>query len=742
MFWVNVFMDLDTMDERKFNIELHATFFYNRGIHVTNKKLYIYTAVIIAFTHSGCAVYEPFADFTKQRYTNAISYFNTFYNAQRQFNEAEDEVLKARRDYLEKGAVNLTFAIPASARQKFQTSIEKNSKVLTFYSDSKWVDDALMMIGKAYFYMEDDVRAERKFQELAVQFPHSDLFFESQLWLGKSFMRQKKTEQGIKQLEDVFVKTVDLDNTIAGQSAFELAQYYFAQGDFTLAEQHYSQAVKLLKDDEIKTQLYFQIGKCFSELQQIEKAQQAYTNAADISPIYTFKFQAILQLYKSYAFEKKYDEALNGLNEMLSDTKNKEFFGIIHFEIANVLMKQGNTKEAVLKYTYVDTAFARSEEAARSYFILGKYFENKELNYDSARVLYGKARTEYAASEITKDAAERSDIFNKYDLLKKDLIRFDSLYSNAIAAKAQLDSSSVTSPQDSITVKDTLTVKEDTKAKKMTKTGKQEIKKDSIIAIDSTKIKERITRILAQKVLIDSLQRSIIRTKFELGGLFYLEIQQADSALSWFTHVVEIYPKSQFAPRALYSIAEIFRSVKKKQRSELDSLYQKIITTYPESPYANEARKNVGLPVIVAEKDSAQDLFEIAEKLSENKKYEAAITAYKQIEIKHPASPFSAKALYSAGWHYENSLLRNDSAVAVYKRLIAKYPVSQYAAAARPKVLEYDNEAKRIEQEKQQALEAQKLKEQQEKDAKAAIEKIQEQAPAATDSLSTPKNKL
>ncbi len=714
-------------------------------IHVRNNKLYIYAALFVVMAQSGCAVYSPVADFTKQRYTNAISFFNTFYNAQRQFSDAEDEVLKARRDFLERGTLNRSFTIPSSARQKFQTSIEKNSKVLSFYSDSKWVDDALMMIGKAYYYMEDDVRAERKFQELIVQFPQSELIFESQLWLGKCLMRQKKAEQGTKQLEDLFTKTVDRDDDIAGQSAYELALYYFGQNDFSQAAQRFSQAVKLVNDDETKTQIYFQIGKCYSELKQIEDAQQAYVNAADISPIYTFKFQARLQLYKSYAFQKKYDEALNGFDGMLADTKNTEFFGIIHFEIANVLMLQGKVKEAIVKYTFVDTAYARTDEAARAYYILGKYYETEELNYDSARVLYNKARSEFGASEISKDAAEKGDIFNKYDLLRKDLIRFDSLHSNAVVVKENLDTADVTlkidpSKFDSTLMLDSTIVKEDPKTKKMIKTGKQGIKKDTLVAIDSTKLKDRNDRLRVQKVLIDSLHRSIMRTKFELGGLFYLEIQQPDSALYWFNVVADTYPKSEFAPRALYSIAEIYRSIKQKPRTELDPLYQRIITSYPESPYANESRKSSGIAVVVAEKDSAQELFEQAELLSDNKKYDAAISAYKRIEAAFSASTLSAKALFSAGWHYENSLMNNDSAAAVYKRLIAKYPVSPFAAAARPKLLEYENEVKRIEQEKQQAIEAQKLKEQQEKDAKDAKEKKSE--PVPIDSLSTPKNKL
>ncbi|MFZ4619986.1 MAG: tetratricopeptide repeat protein [Bacteroidota bacterium] len=706
-----------------------------------NTLAYITAFLLFAAVIPGCAVYDPFAEYTKQRYTNVVSYFNTFYNAQRLFSDAEDEVLKARRDYYERNSTGKPLAIPSSARQKFQTSIEKNSKVLSFYPNSKWVDDALLMIGKAYYYMEDDVRAERKFQELAVQFPQSDVVPESQLWLGKSLMRQKKYESGIKELNNVFTKTLGTDEEIAGQAAFELGQYYFELNDFLQAEKQYSSAADLINDNELRTRIYFQIGKCFTELDSIENAQQAYSKAMDISPIYSFKFQAQLQTQKLFASQKQYQQAINGLSEMLNDTKNSEYFGTIHYELANVLMMNGQTEEAVLKYRYIDTAFARTDEAVRSYYTLAQYYQEKELNYDSARVLYGKARVEFAASEITKIAGERADIFNKYDQLRKDLTRYDSLLTGIIEAKLRNDSLALSPSADSVKVRDSVIVKEEVKIKKMTKAGK--VSKDTaaaFVALDSLKIKEKLNREESHLKMVDSLQRSIIRTKFELGGIFFLEIQQPDSAQRWFNEVIASAPASEYAPRSIYTIAEIYRGMLKRPSAELEPYYKRIITEYPGSPYANEARKNLALPVIIAEKDSALIAFENAEGTNEKGKYEQAIGEFKRIHEKYPTSPFASKSLYTAAWIYENSLLKTDSAVAVYRRVVAKYPLSQYSSMARPKIQEYENELQRIEEEKQKAIEEKKLKEQQEKEAKLQKEKKPE--PAVSDSLSTTPKKL
>ncbi|MEW5799056.1 MAG: tetratricopeptide repeat protein [Bacteroidota bacterium] len=679
---------------------------------------------VLAFVLSGCFIYNPTAEFVKQRYTNAVSYFNTFYNAQRAFDEAEDEVTTAQKEFREKFVQSGQFSIPSAARTKFTSSIEKNSKVLSFYPNSKWVDDALLMIGKAYYYLNDDVRAERKFLELAVKFPTSDLIDEGTLFLGRSQVRQKKISEGIKLLEGLLEKTLSTDENIAGQAAYELAQYYFAQKNYEQALKYYNQSLPLISDAEDQAYVQFQIAQCFDNLGQYEKAAEEYEKVTDYAPGYTLLFTAELSKTRTLVRQKKYADALEILEAMLSDSKNTDFFAAVHFEIANAQFAQGDRRAAMEKYRYIDTTFARTDEAARSYFAMAQIYEQVELNYDSARIFYGKARSEFPASKITTEAVQKTEIFTKYHTYHNDLSRFDSLIAFTIRQKEITDSTSAAATDSLVLAqKDSSNVEPiDPKSRKATKpVKKSETKKDSIPAFDSTKIKTQIAKDLAYKQLIDSLQRSIVRTKFELGGLFFLELSVPDSALYWFQHVVDNYPKSEFAPRALYTIAEIYRTVKEKPQSVRDSLYSLIIASYPTSPYAQEARKILGLPIVETEKDSAAELLQQAEAFADVLDFTSAIKTYKEIVAKHSGSTLTPKALYAAGWHFENSLLNNDSALAVYRRLLAKYPASQYASVVRPKVTEFENEQKRIEQEKQRLIEEQKIKEQKEKEEKEAI---------------------
>ena len=95
-------------------------------------------------------------------FLNGCVYYNTMYHARRWFNEAESTRKAANRD-LAKGAEN----------KLYSDAIIKCSKVLSDHPTSSWVDDALFIIGKSFYHLDQNAKAERKFRELLSSFPKS-----------------------------------------------------------------------------------------------------------------------------------------------------------------------------------------------------------------------------------------------------------------------------------------------------------------------------------------------------------------------------------------------------------------------------------------------------------------------------------------------------------------------------------------------------------------------------------------
>ena len=88
-------------------------------------------------------------------FLQACAYFNTFYNAEEHYNNAEKLRIQS-----------LGSSLPAKAIQEYGKAIEKSDKVLTEYSDSDYVKDAMLVKGKSHFFRKEYDSAREVFFEL------------------------------------------------------------------------------------------------------------------------------------------------------------------------------------------------------------------------------------------------------------------------------------------------------------------------------------------------------------------------------------------------------------------------------------------------------------------------------------------------------------------------------------------------------------------------------------------------
>ena len=95
-------------------------------------------------------------------------YYNTFYNARRIYRTAEKARLEAKANPANRLAAT-------SFRGHYLNAIARASVVLDLHPGSKWVDDSLLLIGKAYYWREEYDDALLKFRELQTNFPASQL---------------------------------------------------------------------------------------------------------------------------------------------------------------------------------------------------------------------------------------------------------------------------------------------------------------------------------------------------------------------------------------------------------------------------------------------------------------------------------------------------------------------------------------------------------------------------------------
>jgi outer membrane protein assembly factor BamD (BamD/ComL family) len=677
------------------------------------KKPYLILFLLATATWSipGCSVTD---------YIGA--YFNTFYNARRQFVEAEDEVLSQPELKLKDKPFGYTFNPQPATKTKFAAVIEKCSKLLQYHPESNLVDDALMMIGKSYYYQNDYQAAERKFKELLTQFPSSDLAFEGKLTLSYvQYMMNNKIDAGTtaKELYDAAVK--EDDDAYIAKSSLVLAQIEIDNKNSTPAKAYLFSAADKGGSATDRFNAYMNLASLYVQDSSYKEALDAYRKAEGESPNYQTDFKSRIGEARMLSRLGSFDESLDLLRRLLDNTNYREFFAEAAVEIGNVFKENKEYSSAIAQYTYVDTAYARTEHSANSYFQLGDLYETRLHQFDSALVAYTRGKTEFVQAPITLQSQRRAEYIGKYIQYRNEIHRLDSLReillrppdTTNISALAQPDSSRDTSTHS----RDTThlsnrpgQVKSDTDSILAKSDSTRVLETSKIMASDSIRSKSDTVRSKPPStppgITLDSANTRLASVMTELAALFYNSMDRPDSAEKWFDRLLTDYPASPHVPRALFTLAQINRLDTTRSRSRTDSLYNEITERFPGSEFAIEAERLLGRPVRMVVIDPAEASYARAATLMDDGKTKPASDTLRAIVGTYPSSPVAAKAQYALGWMFESVDQRPDSAVSNYKRLMALYPTSKYVSLIRPKVEEYDLQIRALEQQRKDSLAA------------------------------------
>ena len=530
------------------------------------------------------------------------AYYNTFYNAKRNFKDGE----KAQK--------SATAASRQSAgRTQYENAIKKASKVLTFHPKSKWADDALLMIGKAYYNMGEDVKAKRKFEELELSFPKSKLIGESRYYISMCQYDLGEENEAISSLNEL-LDSKKTDKKRKGQASFWIGEIQFKNEDYDDAITYYERTINDFDPDSLSAITQFRIGECFWAKNDYLKAQEAFAEVEKRNPSSDLLFESKFKVGECCYWLNEYQK---GMDIFVALSRDKKFSGKladIKFKMAEGYDYLGELSLAMEGYTQITETYPKTEASANAYFQLGKIYQEKFGDLAEAKKMFESCKNENSNTPIAKEALTQSANISKIEEYQKDLSQEDSTKSS--------------------------------------------------------------------------------QTLFLLGELYFLQMNQPDSALDEYMTLVEKFPQSAYAAKSLYAAAWIWENVK-RDSSEAEKIYRRILDEYPQSEYKKIALRSLSQTDSTgsAQPDSSdtlnpEQIYRQAERfLFEEKDVYSAMSSYDLIMEKFPQSPYASKSLYAKAWTIEHFLNPEDSSgILAYQEVIDKYPDTKYAEEAKIKL--------------------------------------------------------
>jgi len=695
----------------------------------TSKKILLSLFFVISFsTFQGCGVWN---DFT--------TYFNLYYHTSSLFNEAESAIQKEQKDIF----VLVEPNIPSSASGSLNKVIEKCSKILQFNSESSFIDDALFMLGKSFYYQKNYLKALRKFQELIVKQSESDYVPETELWIAKTYFQLKNYSAADKLLLQVIEKTTaDKNDELFIQATIVKIKFEIAAEKYSDAIRSLISLVKVSDDGEINAQAKYQEGELHVRLDEKEEAAKAFSEVSNYSPTFETELNAKVNYGKIIRSLGKEDEALELFLNLLSKGKNSTSFDLLNFETGYTYLLKKNYEDALTYFGIVDTGFTNSTAAGQARFEMGYIYEKIYFNFDSASIYYVKAQTAPSTEEYSPLIKNKASIFSKYQKLNgeqaENIHKLKYVTDSTLFAKDSLEFF-IADSLAKLALQENQTENVQQKSTDQGRTRNFETSKTTESTSSDTKKTAQLKAPVRPNISGDSINVLLVKIKFDLGNLFYTELDRPDSAFFYYSDLIEHYELNNQRPQVLYALSNYYLS---RDSVKADSLLTYIYDNYKHESIVNAAAEILKKPKIDLKYDPAKDLYREAEALMLKDEIKSSLEKFLAIYETYPVSEYAAKSLLAGGYLLEEKLKLRDSAAVVYDSLVTKYPKTAFAQKVSPKLQKYKKEKERIRvaiEDSLKKIEVEKLKKRSEDSLIIVAEKLKKQT---EDSLKIETEKL
>jgi len=265
------------------------------------------------------------------------AYYNYFYNARKYFAAGESK---------RKGSSETSTSTKSLPGQSdYQKAIDSAGRMLEYYPNSRWEDDALLLLAKAYYYTGKYRNAIGKIDELTGKYPESEFVEESRLWKGMSLLMVNQPDSARAMLSELFEPEVK--SSLRAQAHYALGEYYLKGERWAMAQEEYSRILEEKKlDDWLRSKALVQVGDCLKRVGENEKALTLYQDVLDSKPNRSLRFTARLQHGIVLRELERYEEALEEFKDLLGDGAFIDQFPRVEVEAARCLRQMGEYEDA------------------------------------------------------------------------------------------------------------------------------------------------------------------------------------------------------------------------------------------------------------------------------------------------------------------------------------------------------------------------------------------------------------
>ena len=284
--------------------------------------------------------------------------------------------------------------------------IRKASLVIDRHQNSKFIDDAYLIIGKGRLIKGDIKNATETFKYIN-SIDHDQITQASALiYLYQIYIDQKDFESALN--VENFIKEVPLNASQKTDFILNKAYYHQVKNEIPIAVALLNEEISHIKSKIQKARLHFVLGQLFQSQGKNSLAQENFNQVKNNKPTYELLLNAQIA-------SKKLTGQVGDLEKMLKEPKNLDKQSEIYLALGQISYANKDFEKA---REYWSKASNNNPNKGELYLKLGQLFVSPLKRYPQAALYFDSAATFIPSSHVE---------FNSAQKLKKNWATFNQL---------------------------------------------------------------------------------------------------------------------------------------------------------------------------------------------------------------------------------------------------------------------------------------------------------------------------
>ena len=396
-----------------------------------DKKYFLYLACFCGFLY-GCS--QNSSSPLAVGFHNVNAKYNALFQANIKLQEVEKGLFNAHKDNYSQ---LLPILIPIDSNSAGAMSeqliavIKKASLVAERHQNSKWLDDAYVLIGKARLLKQDYKNAIETFKYVNTNATSDKARDAALIGLMRCYTEQGEFQTALRVAELLRQEPLNNENT----RDFYLTKAYLHQlkEEYKTSVAILEEAFPYMKKNEQKARILFAAGQMYEALNDKNNASEKYLAVSNNRPSYDLGFYS------------KLNNALvlgqtDGFQKLLKDAKNKDLQDKIYEAMSAVEMRKGNSKDGVKLLQSSARNSQNFKQLPYTFLKLADLAFNKMGDYEMAAAYYDSTasllpQNDPAYKRVVDKQRSLRDFVTQNNIIKTE----DSLQRLAKMNPAQLE---------------------------------------------------------------------------------------------------------------------------------------------------------------------------------------------------------------------------------------------------------------------------------------------------------------